>query len=123
VVAKVIRAGAGIDCDGTLEGAIEADNHVTLTGKSTWKGKTLQAPSLVIDEGAKLLGHVRVPWQRPVPAPTATTPGRAKTAVSAASANGAATASATVESKPAASAAPANDEQQASSRAEEPAMP
>jgi hypothetical protein len=124
VVAKVIRAGAGIECDGTLEGAIEADNHVTLTGKSTWKGKTLQAPSLVIDEGAKLLGHVRVPWQRPVPPPTATTPGRAKPAATrAATSSAGATASSTVESKPAGSGASVNGEGTAPSSVEEPAMP
>lgn len=80
VVAKVIRAGAGIDCDGTLEGAIEADDHMVLNDHSTWKGKTLLTRSLVIQDGAKLHGHVKVPWERPVPPPTATTPLRNKPA-------------------------------------------
>jgi phage FluMu protein Com len=31
VVAKVIRAASGIDCDGTLEGAVEADDHMVLS--------------------------------------------------------------------------------------------
>lgn len=74
VVARVIRAGEGIDCDGTLEGAIEADDRVVLNGKSTWKGKTLVTRALVIEDGAKLHGHVKVPWIRPIPPPTATTP-------------------------------------------------
>ena len=67
VVARMIRAGEGIDCEGTLEGAIEADTQVVLSGKSTWKGKTLVTPSLVIEDGAKLQGHVKVPWHRPIP--------------------------------------------------------
>jgi hypothetical protein len=74
VVARVIRAGEGIDCDGTLEGAIEADDRIVLTDKSTWKGKTLMTRALVVESGAKLHGHVKVPWVRPIPPPTATTP-------------------------------------------------
>lgn len=80
VVARVIRAGEGIDCEGTLEGAIEADAGIVLTGRSTWKGKTLVTPSLVVQDGAKLHGHVKVPWHRPVPPPTATTPPSSATA-------------------------------------------
>ncbi len=74
VVARVIRAGEGIDCEGTLEGAIEADSGIVLSGRSTWKGKTLVSPSLVVQDGAKLHGHIKVPWHRPIPAPTSTTP-------------------------------------------------
>src|SRR5262245_15896903 len=38
VVAKVIRSGDGIDCEGTLEGAIETDGPISLTDKASWKG-------------------------------------------------------------------------------------
>lgn len=79
VVARVIRAGEGIDCDGTLEGAIEADAGIVLTNRSTWKGKTLVSPTLVVQDGAKLHGHVKVPWHRPVPAPASASPPAAAT--------------------------------------------
>ena len=84
VVARMIRAGDGIDCQGTLEGAIEADAPIVLSGKSTWKGKTLVTRSLVIEDGAKLQGHVKVPWERPIPVPKqrpAATPASATTEV------------------------------------------
>jgi hypothetical protein len=123
VVAKVIRAGSGIDCEGTLEGAIEADDHMTLSERSTWKGKTLLTRSLVVADGAKLHGHVKVPWERPVPPPTATTPGRPKPVAVKATGS-----KVTTEIKPgalAASPTPAADEVDRTpvSSADEPAMP
>jgi hypothetical protein len=68
VVARVIRAGEGIECEGTLEGAIEADDRVLLADKANWKGKSLVTRSLVVEDGAKLYGQVKVPWIRPAPA-------------------------------------------------------
>lgn len=67
VVAKLIRAGDGIECEGTLEGAIETDGQVLLGPKASWKGKTLHGTKLEIAEGAKLVGHVKVPYVRPEP--------------------------------------------------------
>lgn len=64
VVAKLIRSGEGIECEGTLEGAIETDGDILLGPKATWKGTTLCSRSLEVAEGAKLLGIVRVPWSR-----------------------------------------------------------
>lgn len=68
VVAKLIRAGDGIECDGTLEGAIETDGQIHLGPKASWKGKSLFSTKLEIAEGAKLVGHVKVPYVRPEPA-------------------------------------------------------
>jgi hypothetical protein len=67
VVAKVIRSGDGIECEGTLEGAIETDGDMLLGPKATWKGQTLQSKSLHIADGAKLIGIIKVPWQRASP--------------------------------------------------------
>jgi hypothetical protein len=61
VVAKIIRAGGGIACEGTLEGVIETDGDLSLGPKSTWKGKSLHSRSLHIAEGAILVGYVKVP--------------------------------------------------------------
>lgn len=80
VVARMIRAGEGIDCEGTLEGAIEADDHMMLTAKSTWKGKTLVTRSLVVEDGAKLHGHIKVPWERAMPQPAASAKSATSTA-------------------------------------------
>src|SRR5688572_895886 len=68
VVAKLIRAGDGIECEGTLEGAIETDGQILLGPKASWKGKSLFGTRLEIAEGAKLVGHVKVPYVRPEPA-------------------------------------------------------
>lgn len=67
VVAKVIRAGDGIDCEGTLEGALETDGPIVLGDKASWKGKSLMCRSIAIAEGAKLVGYMKIPWQRPEP--------------------------------------------------------
>jgi hypothetical protein len=64
VVAKMIRSGDGIECDGTLEGTIETDGEMNLGPKAYWKGASLSSRSLNIAEGAKLIGIVKVPWQR-----------------------------------------------------------
>jgi hypothetical protein len=77
VAARNIQSGGDIDCQGTMEGAIETDSGVTLGSKSSWKGKTLQSRSLAIALGAKLNGVVTVPWDRdgalePVVRPTRT---------------------------------------------------
>lgn len=63
VVAKLIRCGDGIECEGTLEGAIETDGELMLGPKASWKGKTLYSKSLAISDGAKLVGYVKVPFQ------------------------------------------------------------
>ena len=68
VVAKIIRAGDGIDCEGTLEGALETDGPIQLGDKASWKGKSLMCKSIAIAEGAKLVGYMKIPWQRPAPA-------------------------------------------------------
>jgi hypothetical protein len=67
VVAKVIRSGDGIDCEGTLEGALETDGPIVLGEKASWKGKSLMCKSIAIAEGAKLVGYMKIPWQRPEP--------------------------------------------------------
>ncbi len=67
VVAKLIRSGEGIECEGVLEGTIETDGDVVLGPKASWKGKVLCSRSLAIAEGAKLDGIVRSPWIRPEP--------------------------------------------------------
>lgn len=64
VVAKMIRSGEGIECEGTLEGTIETDGDMVFGPKASWKGKTLCSRRLVIAEGAQLMGAIKVPWQR-----------------------------------------------------------
>ena len=61
VVAKLIQAGDGIECEGTLEGAIKTDGDFALGPKASWKGKSLHSKRLSIAEGAKLVGYVKVP--------------------------------------------------------------
>lgn len=68
VVAKVIRSGDGIECEGAVEGAIETDGDMVFGPKASWKGNVLQSKRLVISEGAKLIGVIRVPWERAEPA-------------------------------------------------------
>lgn len=63
VVAKLIRAGDGIECEGVLEGAIQTDGELSLGSKASWKGKTLHSKSLHIDDGARLEGYIKVPFQ------------------------------------------------------------
>ncbi len=65
VAAKRIQSGAGITCEGAIEGAIETDGDVHMGPKSFWKGTTLMSRSLEIAAGAKLVGVVTVPWHRP----------------------------------------------------------
>ena len=64
VAAKNIQSGAGIDCEGTLEGSIETDGAVVMGPKSSWRGNVLHSRSLTVEDGASLVGHVSVPWQR-----------------------------------------------------------
>ena len=64
VAAKRIQSGEGIDCEGTLEGSIETPNQVTLSANASWKGGVLCSGSLIIEDGAKLSGAVKVPWVR-----------------------------------------------------------
>jgi hypothetical protein len=116
VVAKMIRAGDGIDCEGTLEGAIEADEGMVLTDRATWKGKTLVTKTLVVQDGAKLNGHVKVPWRRPAPTPPPKTAKPASQSV-----NQPATAAAETEIKITANMK--SKDQQPPSSVEEPAMP
>jgi len=65
VVAKIIRSGDGIECEGALEAVIETDGEMLLGAKASWKGASLRSKSLNIADGAKLLGVVKVPWIRP----------------------------------------------------------
>jgi cytoskeletal protein CcmA (bactofilin family) len=65
IVAKLIRCGDGIECEGTIEGAIESDGKLVLGAKSSWKGQTLFARSLELTDGAKLVGYVKVPYAPP----------------------------------------------------------
>jgi hypothetical protein len=64
VAAQRIQCGAGIVCEGAMEGSIETEGDVRLGPKAYWKGKTLQSRSLEIAPGAKLVGVVSVPWSR-----------------------------------------------------------
>lgn len=61
VVAKLIQAGEGIECEGTLEGAIKTNGELTLGPKASWKGKSLHSKALRIADGAMLVGYVKVP--------------------------------------------------------------
>lgn len=65
VVAKLIRCGDGIECEGVLEGIVESDGEVSFGPKASWKGKTLQSRTLAVADGAQLMGIVRVPWTIP----------------------------------------------------------
>lgn len=67
VVAKIIRSGDGIDCQGALEGVIETDGALSLGPNGSWKGKTLHSRTLEITDGAQLVGYVKVPFFRPEP--------------------------------------------------------
>ncbi|MCH7798954.1 MAG: hypothetical protein IID28_11000 [Planctomycetes bacterium] len=67
VAAKRIQSGDGITCDGVMEGAVETDGDVDFGPKASWKGSTLLSRSIRIAAGAKLIGVVTVPWQRPEP--------------------------------------------------------
>ncbi len=67
VAARRIQSGDGITCDGVMEGAVETDGDVNLGPKASWKGTTLLSRSIKIAAGAKLIGVVSVPWQRPEP--------------------------------------------------------
>lgn len=66
VAAKRIRAGDGIECEGTLHGAVETPGDVTLGAKAEWKGATLRSRRLVVTDGVKLEGRITVPWAKPV---------------------------------------------------------
>lgn len=67
VVAKLIRSGDGIECEGALEGVIETDGELNLGPKASWKGKNLYSRALAIADGAQLVGYVKVPYHRPEP--------------------------------------------------------
>lgn len=64
VVARRIQSGEGVECEGTIEGAIETDGPVLMGPKASWKGPTLLSRSLEIKDGAKLIGVITVPWTR-----------------------------------------------------------
>jgi DNA-directed RNA polymerase subunit RPC12/RpoP len=67
VAARIIQSGDGIDCEGAMEGSVETDGGIQLGPKAAWKGRTLQGRTLIIAEGATLLGRVTVPWIREEP--------------------------------------------------------
>lgn len=60
VAAQRIQAGAGIMCEGAMEGTVETEGDVELGPKASWKGKSLKSRSLSIADGAKLLGAISV---------------------------------------------------------------
>lgn len=62
VAAKRIHAGDGIECEGILHGAIDSLTEVVFAPKAEWKGPMLRTPKLIIQDGAVLEGHIRVPW-------------------------------------------------------------
>ena len=82
VAAKRIQGGAGIICDGAMEGTIETDGDVRLGPKASWKGKSLSSRSLSVAEGAKLMGVVTISRrpadEEPLPPPASKTPRAAK---------------------------------------------
>ncbi len=67
VAAKRLQPGRGLICEGAVEGTIETDGAVELGSRSSWKGSLLQSSTLVVADGAKLHGHVLVPWVREEP--------------------------------------------------------
>ena len=67
VAAKRLQSGRGLICEGSVEGSIETDGAVELGSRSSWKGSLLQSSTLVVVDGAKLHGHVLVPWVREEP--------------------------------------------------------
>src|SRR6267142_4567300 len=60
IVAKIIRSGDGIECEGAVEGTIETDGPMLFGPKASWKGGTLFSGKLEIAEGAKLIGAIKV---------------------------------------------------------------
>ena len=64
VAAKLIQAGEGIFCEGSIEGSVETDGEVLLGAKASWKGDTLQSRKLTMAVGASVAGWVTVPWVR-----------------------------------------------------------
>ena len=67
VVAKLIRSGDGIECEGALEGIVETSGPMLFGPKASWKGGTLCSRKLEIADGAKLIGNIRVPWLKEEP--------------------------------------------------------
>ena len=78
VAARRIQGGAGIICEGTMEGTIETDGDVRLGPKASWKGKSLSSRSLSVADGAKLMGVItiirRPADEEPVPPPARSPP-------------------------------------------------
>lgn len=64
VAAKNIQSGGGIVCEGALEGVVETEGTLELGPKASWKGPRLQSRSLLVADGASLVGHVTVPWTK-----------------------------------------------------------
>jgi cytoskeletal protein CcmA (bactofilin family) len=69
VAARSIQAGDGIVCEGAMEGNVTSLGSVHLGPKAEWRGKALHSESLVIENGAVLIGRVTVPWQTEVKPP------------------------------------------------------
>ncbi len=65
VAAKRVRAGDGIECEGTIHGAVETPGDIAFGPKAEWRGSTLRSSRLIVADGVKLEGHIRVPWARP----------------------------------------------------------
>ena len=62
IAAKRVRAGDGIECDGTIHGIVETPGDIEFGPKAEWKGTILKSRKLIIVDGVKLDGHIRVPW-------------------------------------------------------------
>ena len=64
IAARRVMSGEGIECNGSIEGAVETDGSIYLGPKSSWKGTKLQSQTLRVEDGAKLHGLISVPWVR-----------------------------------------------------------
>ena len=60
VAAKQVHSGGTLWLEGAIEGSVAADGNIKLGPKSSWKGKKLTGPLLVVQDGAALDGFVQV---------------------------------------------------------------
>ncbi|MCA9300149.1 MAG: polymer-forming cytoskeletal protein [Phycisphaerales bacterium] len=55
VVAQLVEAHEGIECEGIMEANVVSGGHVTIGAKARWKGDC-RAPSITIKPGANVEG-------------------------------------------------------------------
>ena len=60
VAAKNVHSGDTLWLEGSIEGSVIADGNIKLGPKSSWKGKKLAGPKLIVQDGAALDGFVQV---------------------------------------------------------------